>query len=180
MALSPKKPQSVRELSSQSLPTEFARAARLSSQSGVPRGVYKGFGTVFQKDGLISSPLEERARLTYAVSQEIEAMLMEIDGVLGVRANVVLPERRYGRNTDLPSAAVLIRHRSGLETDLLQMKVRRLVASSVPGLVDADPRQINISFMPAISDETPVEQTHQKEEEKVQAAASCWFCWDKA
>lgn len=123
-------------------------ASRLANQAGLPRGQYKGLGTVFTKDGLISSPLEERARLTFAISQELEAMLTDIPGVLGARVNVVIPERRNGHNTDLPSAAVLIKYRSDVETDLLERKVRRLVASSVPGLVDADERQIGVTFMP--------------------------------
>ena len=126
---------------------ELARAARLSSRAGLPRADYKSFGTIFPKDGLISSPLEERARMTFAVSQQIEAMLADIDGVVSARVNVVIPERRNGRFSEPPSAAVLIRHLDGLETDMLTNKVRRLVASSVPGLVDADPRQISISFV---------------------------------
>jgi type III secretion protein J len=128
--------------------SKLARASQLATQAGLPRTEYKGFGAVFPKDGLISSPLEERARLTYATSQELEAMLADIDGVLGARVNVVIPERRNGRNTELPAAAVLIRHRAEMETDLLEMKVRRLVAASVPGLVDSDSRQISVTFMP--------------------------------
>ena len=127
---------------------ELARAARLSSRAGLPRTDYKSFGAIFPKDGLISSPLEERARMTFAVSQQIEAMLADIDGVVSARVNVVIPERRNGRFAETPSAAVLIRHLDGLETDMLTHKIRRLVASSVPGLVDADPRQISISFVP--------------------------------
>lgn len=127
---------------------ELARAARLSSRAGLPRADYKSFGAIFPKDGLISSPLEERARMTFAVSQQIEAMLADIDGVVSARVNVVIPERRNGRFSETPSAAVLIRHLDGLETDMLTNKIRRLVASSVPGLVDADPRQISISFVP--------------------------------
>jgi type III secretion protein J len=127
--------------------TELARAARLSARAGLPRSDFKSFGTIFPKDGLISSPVEERARLTFAISQQIESMLAEIDGVVSSRVNVVMPEKRNGRLGDMPSAAVLIRHREGLETDLLVNKVRRLVASSVPGLVDAESRQVSISFI---------------------------------
>ncbi|MGI4776864.1 MAG: type III secretion system inner membrane ring lipoprotein SctJ [Janthinobacterium lividum] len=126
---------------------ELARAARLSSRAGLPRADYKSFGAIFPKDGLISSPMEERARMTFAVSQQIEAMLADIDGVVSARVNVVIPERRNGRFAETPSAAVLIRYLDGLETDMLTNKIRRLVASSVPGLVDADPRQISISFV---------------------------------
>ena len=86
--------------------------------------------------------------MTFAVSQQIEAMLADIDGVVSARVNVVIPERRNGRFAETPSAAVLIRHLDGLETDMLTHKIRRLVASSVPGLVDADLRQISISFVP--------------------------------
>ncbi len=127
---------------------ELARAARLASRAGLPRADYKSFGAIFPKDGLISSPLEERARMTFAVSQQIEAMLADIDGVVSARVNVVIPERRNGKFSEAPSAAVLIRHLDGLETDMLTHKIRRLVASSVPGLVDADLRQISISFVP--------------------------------
>lgn len=138
--------------------TDLARASYLATQAGLPRTQYKGFGAVFPKDGLISSPLEERARLTYAISQELESMLSDIDGVLGARVNVVVPERRNGRPVDLPSAAVLIRYRSGSETDLLERKVRRLVASSVPGLVEGDDRQISVTLMP-VAARRPVSDT---------------------
>lgn len=126
---------------------ELARAARLTARAGLPRSDYKSLGAIFPKDGLISSPLEERARMTFAITQQIESMLADIDGVVSARVNVVMPEKRNGRSSEMPSAAVLIRHREGLETDLLVHKIRRLVASSVPGLVDADSRQVSISFI---------------------------------
>jgi type III secretion protein J len=121
-------------------------AARLTTDAGLPREQYKGFGTVFQKDGLVSSPLEERARMMFAISQQLESMLMQIDGVVEAKVSVVLPERRSGRYTELPSAAVMIKHLEALDTTLLAWKINRMVASSVPGLVDAEPRQISVSF----------------------------------
>lgn len=134
----------------------LAQAARLASEAGLPRIQYQGFGTVFQKDGLISSPLEERARLMFAISQQLESMLMEIEGVVEARVTVVVPERRYGRYTELPSAAVMIKHRDSLDAQLLQWKIRRMVASSVPGLVDGDAQQISLSFVQIDTDEITV------------------------
>ena len=151
--------------------TELARAARLSSRAGLPRTDYKSFGAIFPKDGLISSPLEERARMTFAVSQQIEAMLADIDGVVSARANVVIPERRNGRFAETPSAAVLIRHLDVLETDMLTHKIRRLVASSVPGLVDADPRQISISFVPVFRPDAKDESSGASAEDSVTTAS---------
>ena len=150
---------------------ELARAARLASRAGLPRTDYKSFGAIFPKDGLISSPLEERARMTFAVSQQIEAMLADIDGVVSARVNVVIPERRNGRFSETPSAAVLIRHLDGLETDMLVHKIRRLVASSVPGLVDADPRQISISFVPVFRPDARDDATGPHADEAGDAAA---------
>lgn len=150
---------------------DLARAARLSSRAGLPRADYKSFGSIFPKDGLISSPMEERARMTFAVSQQIEAMLSDIDGVVSARVNVVIPERRNGRFSETPSAAVLIRHLDGLETDMLTGKIRRLVASSVPGLVDADPRQISISFVPVFRPDAKEEGAGSSSEDANRAAS---------
>jgi type III secretion protein J len=128
--------------------TSLPLAARLSTDAGLPREQYKGFGTVFQKDGLVSSPLEERARMMFAISQQLEAMLTQIEGIVEAKVSVVLPERRSGRYTELPSAAVMVKHLDSLDTTLLTWKIQRMVASSVPGLVDGDARQISISFTP--------------------------------
>jgi type III secretion protein J len=128
---------------------ELARAARFAAQAGLPRDDHPSLGTLFRKDGLISSPLEERARMMFALSQQLEAMLLDIEGVVNARVNVVLPERRPGRAVEVPSAAVLIKHTANVDTDLLQWKVRRLVISSVPGLAEADTRHLSVAFTPA-------------------------------
>ena len=60
----------------------MGRAVDLLRAQGLPRGRFAGMGEVFRKEGLISSPLEERARYLYALSQELAATLNEIDGVI--------------------------------------------------------------------------------------------------
>jgi type III secretion protein J len=84
---------------------------------------------------LISSPLEERARYIYALSQELEATLAQIDGVVVARVHVVLPEKPGpGEQMQPPSAAVFIKHLPGLEPDVIGFRVRQLVAKSIPGM----------------------------------------------
>jgi type III secretion protein J len=114
---------------------DVARAIDVLRVAGLPRETFKGMGQVFTKDGLISSPVEERARYLYALSQELSGTLSRIDGVLFARVHLVLPERSSGIDKGMPSsAAVFIKHRPEYDIELLQPQVRRLVANSIPDL----------------------------------------------
>lgn len=114
---------------------QSARAVDILRVMGLPRERFAGMGEVFRKDGLISSPVEERARYLYALSQDLSATLSRIDGVLFARVHLVLPERGSGGEPPMPaSAAVFIKHRSEANLEALQPQVRRLVTNSIPGL----------------------------------------------
>lgn len=71
--------------------SDIAEAVEVLKRKGYPRENFSTLKDVFPKDGLISSPIEERARLNYAKAQEISHTLSEIDGVLVARVHVVLP-----------------------------------------------------------------------------------------
>lgn len=127
------------------------RAVDLLRAKGLPRERFAGMGQVFKKEGLISSPLEERARYLFALSQELGATITQIDGVVVARVHVVLPERGSAGDPNMPSsAAVFIKHQPGYSLDTVLPQVRRLVTNSIPGLsaekvsivlVSADPLQ---------------------------------------
>jgi type III secretion protein J len=115
--------------------TQTARAVDILRERGLPREQFSGMGQVFRKDGLISSPIEERARYLNALSQDLSGTLSRIDGVLFARVHLVLPERGSGSERDQPaSAAVFIKHLPDSDLDVLQPQVRRLVVNSIPGL----------------------------------------------
>lgn len=114
---------------------QSAKAVDVLRAKGLPREQFVGMGQVFRKDGLISSPIEERARYLYALSQDLSATLSRIDGVLFARVHLVLPERGSGSDRDTPSSsAVFIKHQAGADIEILQPQVRRLVVNSIPGL----------------------------------------------
>jgi type III secretion protein J len=114
---------------------EVGRAVDLLRAKGLPRERYAGMGEVFKKEGLISSPLEERARYIYALSQELRGTLTQIDGVLAARVHVVLPERGSAGDPNTPSsAAVFIKHQEGYNLDTVQPQIRKLVTNSIPSL----------------------------------------------
>ncbi len=115
--------------------SDAARAIDTLRTLGLPRENFSGMGQVFQKSGLISSPLEERARYLHALSQDLSATLTRIDGVVFARVHLVLPEKGSALDKDMPSsAAVFIKHRTDFDLESLQPQVRRMVANSIPGL----------------------------------------------
>lgn len=114
---------------------EVSKAIGILRVEGLPRERYAKMGEVFRKEGLISSPLEERARYIWALSQEISATVSQIDGVVKARVHVVLPERSAGGDPSLPSsAAVFIKHKAGVNLEESVSQIKRLVANSIPGL----------------------------------------------
>lgn len=135
-------------LAAVTIPTsDVGRAVDLLREKGLPRERFAGMGQVFKKEGLISSPLEERARYLYALSQELGATLSQIDGVVFARVHVVLPERMAISEGSMPSsAAVFIKYQDGYNLETLQPLVRRLVAHSIPGL---SPEKVSIVLVSA-------------------------------
>jgi type III secretion protein J len=114
---------------------EVSKAIGILRVEGLPRERYAKMGEIFRKEGLISSPLEERARYIWALSQEISSTLSQIDGVVKARVHVVLPERSAGGDPSLPSsAAVFIKHKTGVNLEDSVAQIKRLVANSIPGL----------------------------------------------
>ncbi|WP_144630584.1 type III secretion system inner membrane ring lipoprotein SctJ [Bordetella genomosp. 13] len=117
--------------------SEVARALDILRARGLPRERFDGMGQIFRKEGLVSSPLEERARYIYALSQELTNTLSQMDGVLAARVHVVLPERGGVGETTTPStAAVFIKHQAGYNLDALQPQIRKLVTHAIPGLTE--------------------------------------------
>ncbi|AZF40879.1 Type III secretion bridge between inner and outermembrane lipoprotein (YscJ,HrcJ,EscJ, PscJ) [Pseudomonas sp. R1-43-08] len=131
---------------------DIARAVRTLEAVGLPRAARATLGNTFRKEGVISTPLEERARYIYALSQELETTLSNIDGVIVARVHVVLPERvAPGEPVQPASASVFIKHDPRLDPDNIRARVRRLVASSIPGMATAldNPQKLTVVFVPA-------------------------------
>src|SRR5215472_9545023 len=86
--------------------SQLAQAIDILKTEGLPREKLASMGEVFQKQGLVSSPLEERVRLIYALSQELSTTLGHIDGVVTARVHVVLSEGD-GEGPSTPSSAAV-------------------------------------------------------------------------
>jgi type III secretion protein J len=114
---------------------------------GLPHDRYASMGDVFQKQGLVSTPVEERMRYIYAVSQELSQTLRGVDGVVAARVHVVIPANDPLSDRVRPSsAAVFIKHRPEVDLRLLTPAVKDMVAHSIEGLTHD---QVSLSLFEA-------------------------------
>lgn len=113
----------------------FAEAIHVLNENGLPRQEFDTLFKVFKKEGLVSSPVQERAQMIYALSQELAQTVSDIDGVLSARVHLVLPENDPLRQQLVPSSAsVFIRHQASTNMNDLVPQVKLLVANGVAGL----------------------------------------------
>lgn len=114
---------------------DFGRAIEVLHARGYPREEFATLGTVFKKEGFVSSPTEERARLVYGLSQELSHTISEIDGVVQARVHLALPQAQPLAETTQPaSASVFVKYRPGANIDAQVGKIKALIVNSVEGL----------------------------------------------
>jgi type III secretion protein J len=117
----------------------FSQSMEVLRAHGLPREGYDTLGQVFKKEGFGSSPLEDRARLNHALSQEIANTLSSIDGVITARVHLSLPERDPLADKPLPSSAsVFIKHRAGVDLNASVTDIKSLVINALPSLAPAN------------------------------------------
>lgn len=114
---------------------DFSDAVRVLNAQGYPRESFDSMGKVFKREGFVSSPLEERARLVHALSQEISNTLASIDGVVAARVHLVVPDRHPLLDKPQPAAAsVFIKHRPDKDLTPQVTQIKALVVNSLEGL----------------------------------------------
>jgi type III secretion protein J len=130
--------------------SEFPRAVEVLSRAGYPKESFSSIAEVFPGDGIIVSPFEQRARLMYALGQELSRTVSAIDGVVSARVHVAVPEEDVRiTSRGKPSASVLVRVRPEADAASLAARIRSLVARGVPDLSVED---VSISFDSAMAE----------------------------
>jgi type III secretion protein J len=136
---------------------EFARATQILKRRNLPPQQFEGLGRVFKKESLVSTPTEERARLIYAMSQELEQSLSALDGVLTARVHPVIPPHDpLNPKKIASSASVLIKYRAGAEIADAEALIRNLVASGIEGLALNDVKVLMVKSEPLPVIQEPV------------------------
>jgi type III secretion protein J len=125
------------------------RAMHRLREAGLLRPSRASVDDVLGKRGIAQTPLDERIRRVHAIERELEATLMNIDGVVTARVRIVPPERPApGAPLALASASVLVTHRAGVDMSPLMPGIARLVKNGAPGLAGEDDRRVAVMLVP--------------------------------
>lgn len=128
----------------------FADAVGIISAHGLPRARYASVPDVFKGGGLVASPIEERAKLIYALEERLSRSIADIDGVLSARVNLVLPDNDPLQHDATPSSAsVVIRYAPGAPIEQLTPQIKLLVAN---GVADLTYDKVSVVLIPAAVD----------------------------
>jgi type III secretion protein J len=127
---------------------DLARSVRVLQATGYPKDAYRSVGEIFPGDGIIVTPYEQRARMSFALGQELSKTISEIDGVVSARVHVMLPDgdaRMMGKVT-APSASVVVHQSGKLDPNEISQRVRLIVSNAVSNL---SPRNVSVSVFQA-------------------------------
>lgn len=114
---------------------QLIRALEILKKNALPRENYVSIGEVFSGQGMISSQSEERARLAFAISQELANTFSRIDGVLTTRVHVVPGQADQATDTKVaPSMGIFIRHTPDSPVVNMLPSIREVAAKSLPDL----------------------------------------------
>lgn len=114
---------------------DFPRAVAVLHDQGYPREQFADMGEVFEKEGFVSSPLEQHMRMRHALQQELAQTLSSIDGVVQARVHIAVPENDPLAEDQAPSSAsVFIKHQPDVDMSAQTAQIKALVVNSIEGL----------------------------------------------
>ncbi len=124
---------------------QLPQAMAVLREQGLPRFDSLSMGDIFRKEGFVSSPMEERARYLYALSQELSATLMEIDGVVSARVHVALPQQGLlDEKKESASVSVVIIQQPTVDLSVHETDIKAIITDGVEGVDDVN--RVTVKF----------------------------------
>ncbi|TPW28836.1 EscJ/YscJ/HrcJ family type III secretion inner membrane ring protein [Martelella alba] len=115
--------------------SQFSYAVKLLDSFGLPKQKFTDVSQMFEKDGLVSSPTKEWAKLNFAQSQELASMIATIPGVTSAKVQIANPRQTNPfEEKPKPNVAVLVlADRNNISPDLVP-QIKKLVSNSVDNI----------------------------------------------
>ncbi len=149
---------------------DHAHAIELLADAGLPRLPHNTIAELFPGDGFLVTPLEQKARMTFAVEQQLAETLAALDGVALARVHVVLPEDNgRGLIKEKARASALLQYRPDANLVDIEMKSRSLLLNSVRGLAYED---VSVVVSPWSEIGAPAKVTGQTDKAPAQTTPS--------
>lgn len=128
---------------------QVGRANSILVSNGLPRKRFVSMDQVFDAQGLVGSPFEERVRYIFALEQKLTESLVSIHGVRDARVTVSLPEKsKLGKPTAPANASIILHYETDFQVSDAVPKIKTLIANSVQGL---DYEGVSVVTFPAQS-----------------------------
>lgn len=114
---------------------DFVKAVEVLRQNGYPKKQYRSIDELFPTGQLITSPVQEQAKLRFLREQNLERMLSNVEGVISVNVMIVDVENdsRQRKLTE-PSVSVLIKHSPEVNVRAFNIKIKHLINNALPGV----------------------------------------------
>jgi type III secretion protein J len=126
---------------------DMSAAVEALNAAGLPRQRFSSLGDMFRREGIVSTPTEERVRFMHGISQELSHTLTSIDGVVAARVHLVIPQNDpLADKAKVSSASVFVKHRLDVDLQPQLPAIKSLVLRSVEGLTFDT---VYVSFFPA-------------------------------
>lgn len=115
--------------------SQVVSSLEILRRQNLPPHKYATLGSTFPKEGMMSSPLEEEARLGFAISQELAGTFAKLDGVLATRVHVVMQKQDpVTEAVTEAKASIFVRYLPGSTVEQYVPHMRNLAANAVPNL----------------------------------------------
>ena len=110
-------------------------ARMMLSAEGLPSRGSIGYEIFDEPDALGQTQFQQNINRLRALEGELARTIASLDGIASARVHLVLPERQlFARETEQPSASIVLQLRRDALTPDQVRAIRNLVASATPGL----------------------------------------------
>lgn len=113
---------------------QFIDAVEVLRQHGLPTRKTEGMNDLFPSGQLVTSPVQEQAKINYLKEQLLEKMLRTMDGVVSAQVSIAESASNNRREAPIPSAAVFIKFTPGINLHSREADIRNLIHKGVPNL----------------------------------------------